>query len=287
MMKFLQKYKPKKNEILYHYCNSEAFQSICQFKTIRLSDLFSMNDGLELKWGYSIWIEVANILMKEFGHEFIDEVDKNIHNFGMHSLIISSSFSMKSDVLSQWRAYSGDGNGYCIGFNANQIFQLPVYPIKIIYNKKEQIEKVTETVRFIYMSEVMNSEKFGKDFFDLCFYFATELASMKNPSFHEEKEIRIIHLLSFEPSNKSLKLKDDGGFSFGKDVEGKEIKFRFREDCPIAYQDYDFTNNGEINPIKKIIVGPKNKSLISGISIFLETLKLGNVEIENSKVPYV
>ncbi len=286
-MKFLEKYKPKSNEIIYHYCSSDAFQSICQNKTLRLSDLFSMNDGLEIKWGYSIWIEVANILIEELGHEFIDKIDYNIHNFGAHSLIISSSFSMKSDVLSQWRAYSNDGNGYCIGFNAKDIFKLPVYPIKIIYNKKEQIKKVIETVKFIHFSETNNIEKYGKHFFDLCFFFATELASMKNPAFHEEKEIRIIHLLSFEPSNNSFKIRDDGGFSFDNETKGQDIKFRFREDCPIAYQDYDFTNDGKFNPIKEIIVGPKNKSLLTGISIYLETLSLGKVEVKKSKVSYV
>lgn len=286
-MKFLEKYKPKTNEIIYHYCNSDTFNSICQYKTIRLSDLFSMNDGLEIKWGYSIWIEVANLLIKELGHEFIDAIDKEVHIFGLHSLIISASFSMKNDVLSQWRAYSDDGNGYSVGFSAKDIFKLPVYPIKILYNKKEQIKKVMETVKFIHFSETTNSDKYGKDFKELCFFFATELASMKNPSFAEEKEIRIIHLLSFEQSNNGLKLKDDGGFSFDKETDGQEIKFRFRENCPIAFQDYNFTNNKTINPIKQVIIGPKNKSLPSGISIYLETLGIEKVEIINSKVPYV
>lgn len=286
-MKFLEKYKPKPNEIIYHYCNSEAFNSICQYKTVRLSDLFSMNDGLEIKWGYSIWIEVANLLFDELGHDFIDKIDKEVHLYGLRSLIISSSFSMKSDVLSQWRAYADDGNGYCIGFNAKEIFSLPVYPIKIVYNKKEQIKKVTETVKFIHFSEQNNPDKFGKDFKELCFFFATELASMKNPSFNEEKEIRIIHLLTFAASNNSLKLKDDGGFAFGKEINGQEIKFRFRDNCPIAYQDYDFTNGNTINPIKKLVIGPKNKSLSTGISVFLETIGLEKVEISNSRVPYV
>jgi hypothetical protein len=237
-----------------------------------------MNDRTELKWGYSIWIEVANLLMEELGHEFIDAIDKHIHEFGFHSLIISSSFSLKSDMLSQWRAYSSDGNGYCIGFNAQDIFELPIYPFKIIYNKKQQIKKIIETVRFIYFADAVSKEKLGQKFFDHCFFLSAELASMKNPSFFEEKEIRAIHVLSFKPSNKSLKLTDD---------EGQKVKFRFREDCPIAYLEYDFTNDGKTNPIKEVIIAPKNKSLISGISIYLETLGIENVIVKNSKVPYV
>lgn len=277
-MLFLEKYTPKPKELIYHYCSSESFQAICENKTMRLSDLFTMNDSVELKWGYSIWIEVANILIKELGHEFIDSIDKQIHEFGFHSLIISSSFSLKNDMLSQWRAYSSDGNGYCLGFNAQDIFELPVYPFKIIYNKKQQIKKVTETVRFIHFAETVGKEKFGQKFFDHCFFLSAELASMKNPTFFEEKEIRVIHILAFKPSNKGLKLTDD---------EGQKVKFRFREDCPIAYLDYDFTKDGKINPIKEVIIGPKNKSLTSSISIYLETLGIENVIVKNSKIPYV
>jgi hypothetical protein len=39
-------YKPKKNELVYHYCSAETFNAICTFKKIRLSDLFTMNDFL-------------------------------------------------------------------------------------------------------------------------------------------------------------------------------------------------------------------------------------------------
>ena len=277
-MLFLEKYIPKPKELIYHYCSSESFQAICENKTIRLSDLFSMNDCTELKWGYSIWIEVANLLMQELGREFIDAIDKHIHEFGFHSLIISSSFSLKSDMLSQWRAYSSDGNGYCIGFNAQDIFELPVYPFKIIYNKKQQIKKITETVRFIHFAEVVRKEKLGQQFFDHCFFLSAELASMKNPSFYEEKEIRTIHVLALKPINKGLKITDD---------EGGKVKFRFKENCPVAYLDYDFTNNGKNNPVKEVIIGPKNQSFASGISIYLETLGIENVVVKNSKVPYI
>jgi hypothetical protein len=45
----LREYKPKGNELLYHYCSAEAFHAICTNKTIRMSDLFTMNDYLELQ----------------------------------------------------------------------------------------------------------------------------------------------------------------------------------------------------------------------------------------------
>lgn len=286
-MDMLNPYKPKSNELIYHYCDSDTFNSICQNKTIRLSDLFSMNDGLEIKWGYSIWIEVANLLLKELGHEFIDEIDKIIHGFGLQSLIISSSFSFQGDILSQWRAYASDGNGYCIGFDAKQLFQLPILQIKIIYDKKAQVKKVSEIVKSIYDIEKHTKEKFGKSFFELCFYFAVALSSMKNPSFVEEKEIRIIHLLTFKNSNCGLKLTDVGGVSFGKATDGQEIKYRIRDNSPIAYQDYGFSNEGKSSPMKQVILGPKNRSLPTGVSIFLETIGIENVDVIRSSSSYI
>lgn len=285
-MKFIEIYNPKPNEIIYHYCNSDAFNSICQNKTIRLSDLFSMNDSMEIKYGYSIWIEVANLLIKEFGREFIDEIDKIIHGFGLHSLSIAASFSKEGDLLSQWRAYASDGCGYCIGFLAKDILRLPVFPVRIEYNKKTQIKKVLDSVSYIYNTISSSKKKYGKTFIELCFFLTTFLASMKNPLFKEEKEIRLIHLLTFEEINGNARLLDNGGYSFGHEVFGQKINFRFKENYPVAYQDYDFTNNNKINPIKEIIIGPKNNALLTGISIYLETIGLSKVNILKSNLTY-
>ena len=45
---------------------------------MRLSDLFSMNDFMEMHWGYSIWEKAASEILDEVGREFLDEIDKII-----------------------------------------------------------------------------------------------------------------------------------------------------------------------------------------------------------------
>jgi hypothetical protein len=280
---FIDIFKPTPNQLIYHYCNSDSFHAICQNKTIRLSDLNLMNDGLEIKWGYSIWIELANQLITEFGHDFIDEIDKVIHGFGLHSLMISSSFSRKPDIPNQWQAYAEDGKGFCIGFKAKELFQLPVYPVKIIYNKREQIRKIKNIVKYIHE----NTKDFGNDFFELCFQLTVELASLKNSSLEEEEEIRMIHLLTFFRTKKSLKLIDAGGYTMGQKTAGQKILYGFRYGCPIAYQDYDFTINKNIHPIKQVILGPKNNCIPLGISVYLETIGIENVHILKSKASYI
>lgn len=99
-------------------------------------------------------------------------------------------------------------------------------------------------------------------------------------------EVRLVHLLNFEESNDSLKLVDNGGTSFGQETSGQEVKFIMTQNAPKAYLDIEFTNGGSVNPIKEVIIGPKNFVGTTAISVYLETLGVSNVEIERSKASY-
>lgn len=278
-------FKPKKNDLIYHYCSAEAFHAICTNKTIRLCDIHSMNDFLEMHWGYSIWEKAASELLDEVGRDFLDKIDEILHISGIKGLLLSSSFSLDGDVLSQWRAYADDGNGYAIGFKASDIIQLPVRTLKVEYNIKKQIKEVKKVIKAIFDTENLTQEKFGDDFNTICYLLSYDLASYKNPAFSEEKEIRLIHLLSFKPSNNFLKLVDDGGHSFGKDIN-YDVNFIMTQNAPRAYIDINFTNEVMINPIKEVIIGPKNFVKQTAISIYLETLGIGSVKVSKSSASY-
>src|SRR5687768_16523689 len=124
-------YNPTEGEILYHYCTGESFAAICNSSRLRLSDLFSMNDFLEMHWGYHIWELAAGELLEEIGKDFLDQIDDIIHANGFNTLIVGSSFSLDGDVLSQWRAYSNDASGYAVGFDATVFTNLPVRPLRV------------------------------------------------------------------------------------------------------------------------------------------------------------
>ncbi|HEX8368834.1 MAG TPA: hypothetical protein VF604_09850, partial [Pyrinomonadaceae bacterium] len=82
-------YEPADEDILYHYCDANAFLAICTNKKIRFSDLFSMNDFMEMHWGYSIWEQAATELLDEVGRDFLDEIDSIIHSSGAHLLVVA------------------------------------------------------------------------------------------------------------------------------------------------------------------------------------------------------
>lgn len=279
-------YEPNEDEILYHYCDAFAFHAICSYRKMRFSDLFSMNDFTEIHWGYSIWEQAATYLLKEIGKEFLDKIDDVIHSSSMLGLLVASCYSLDGDVLSQWRAYADDGRGYAIGFSAKDLIKLPIRPLRVLYNQKEQIEETINTVRAIHSVEQSEEVKFGNDFTRTCFNLAFDLAAFKNPAFVEEQEVRLVHVLDFKESNNFMKLIDGGGYAFGKECKGEPVLFRMRDNMPIAYIEQDFSNAEKINPIKEVIIGPKNDVLPTAISIFLETIGIGSVNIKNSKASY-
>lgn len=279
-------YEPTDEELIYHYCDANAFHAICTNKTLRLSDLFSMNDFLEIHWGYSIWEKAAGEVYDTVGKEFLDKIDEVIHSAGVYGLLTATCFSKDGDVLSQWRAYADDGKGYVIGFNAKEILQLPIRALKVLYNEREQIAELKKIILALHDVEKSEEEKYSSDFRRICFTIACDLAAFKNPAFAEEQEIRIVHVLDFERSNDFLKLVDGGGTAFGKETEGRPVKFRMRDNIPVAFIEEDFSNQGTINPIKEVIIGPKNDVMPTAISVFLETIGIGSVRIKKSKASY-
>ena len=277
-----REYKPKENDLIYHYCDSNAFFAICTNRKLWMSELHSMNDFMELHWGYSIWEQSANTRIEKYGKEFLDEIDEVIHFSGFQGLLLANCFSTDKDVLSQWRAYADDGKGYVIGFNAKELLGLPIRALQVLYDKEQQIKEATATIDALYQLKQEDSNEF-KTF---CNVFGYDLSAFKNPAFIEEKEIRLIHLLDFKKSNDFMKLVDKGGIYFGEDRKGEEIKFRIKQDIPTPYIELDFSNNNKINPIKEVVIGPKNEVMKTAIRIFLETIGIEKVEINKSNASY-
>lgn len=277
-----REYKPKENDLIYHYCDSNAFFAICTNRKLWMNDLHSMNDFMELHWGYSIWEQSANTRIEKYGKEFLDEIDEVIHFSGFQGLLLANCFSTDKDVLSQWRAYADDGKGYVISFNAKELLGLPIRALQVLYDKEQQIKEATATIDALYQLKQEDSNEF-KTF---CNVFGYDLSAFKNPAFIEEKEIRLIHLLDFKKSNDFMKLVDKGGIYFGEDRKGEEIKFRIKQDIPTPYIELDFSNNNKINPIKEVVIGPKNEVMKTAIRIFLETIGIEKVEINKSNASY-
>lgn len=279
-------YTPEEDELLYHYCDANAFQSIVQNKELWFSDVFAMNDFSEMHWGYGVWESAASQMAGELSREFVDRIDKRIHETSKFFLPLICCFSKDGDVLSQWRAYAQDGHGFAIGFSASELGQLPARALRVVYEKQPQIDFAKNWLKSIHEVEASEGFTFGTDFHRAVSFFAMDLCALKNPGFREELEVRYVHSLNIVEENGSRKFRDNGGVAFGNVAPGRDVSFRMRDSVPVAYIKQDFYNGGDCNAIKRVVLGPKNLSRETGISLFLETSGIKGVEVVRSETSY-
>lgn len=280
-----RQYEPAETDLLYHYCSPETFLAICTNKTVRFSDIFSMNDFMEMHWGYHRWELAARNSLDRHGREFLDSIDQVVSSSSLRILPLAACFSLNGDTLSQWRAYAENGAGFCIGFKADALCRLAARPLRVLYDAEQQqgeIERFISALSDVHKMEPESTE----DFFRVCATFSCDLAALKNPSFAEEKEVRLIHAVNFVESNNFLKLKDFGSTSFDSDFEPQPIKFSMRGSVPAPHVDLSFVDPSGNHPIAEIILGPRNDALPTAISVFLETLGLGHIQVRKSHASY-
>src|SRR5436190_23248340 len=96
-----------KPDVLFHYTTSDACGLIIARRKLWLSDIARMNDAKERLWvtelSERVWHKrlSAGHGTNEAGHYFGDfKLDK--------SPVFIACFSENGDLLSQWRAYTGD-----------------------------------------------------------------------------------------------------------------------------------------------------------------------------------
>lgn len=275
---------PPDDMIFYHYCSPETYLSICTGKRLRFSDLNSMNDYLEGSWGYNKFIEVCNQLLesKETTLECVDKIDEVLHVSSYMNLKLICSLSKSGDVLSQWRAYANNGNGFAIGFFAKNLNKMPIRVLDVIYD--EDLQKKNLSIIITTLTKLYNIGEV-KSFEDICDELSVSIARFKNPAFKEEMEVRLIHVATLDLSDKkNPKHIFNNGYVDGEPVN-YEIKYRMNDCVPTAYIDFDFCYKSD-DPIAQVVLGPKNSALPTGVKISMSTLGLKNVDVISSTASY-
>ncbi|WP_207636416.1 DUF2971 domain-containing protein [Alkaliphilus metalliredigens] len=218
-------------------------------------------------------------------------------------------FSRNGDLLSQWRAYGDDGKGVSIGFNSGLLSKANkkdiVYFEDVLYDLNEQVEEITCAVEnaIIYMENLFEqdivriSDNFNKYFveeFDafcevVCDHLAEISCYMKNPSFKEEDEVRIIYSPYMTPDCTDKDLIDI--FTKEKRFNNfvlKPLNYFARDDQIIGYADLSFDKLISKDIITEVIIGPSSR--VTEEDIFFLLSKHGynacDVKISNSKASY-
>lgn len=270
----------------YHYCPTEVFLSIVTNKSIWLSDINTMNDFFEMHWAYDRFIEAANLVINRVGRDFIDKVDKIVHEGGFHLLPFVAAFSSDGDVLSQWRSYAENATGVAIGFDSEQLKELSVRTTQIVYSREKQIDHFVKMILagFDVYSELEATKK--HDFlFEYAANLLMDMSCFKNPAFAEEKEIRLIRAINVANKGNQWSLSDGGGVRERVSRKKLEIKFRSKGGGVVSYIDLPLRGLNSF-VIKHVILGPRSPNNGKEISIVLSANGFKDCKITKSSTPY-
>ncbi|RZM20543.1 MAG: DUF2971 domain-containing protein [Pedobacter sp.] len=271
--------------ILQHYTSYQGMAGIISTNSLWLTDISYMNDTSELNYGKELiqkcFDEKSNDVSdatRELFRRGFTSGDTLDPRFGYYA----TSFCSNSDLLSQWRAYGGGGNGYALGFSTNSIkLDQDCQLRKVIYDVETQKRLVDHTIDATI--SLFETERGGMliDELDekqilpafaafLHDHLLEYLFTFKHPAFIEENEIRLI-------------------YKFNKDRDLKNIKFRSYNSVPVPYMPLNLQSEKllAILPLVSITHGPTLHPDLTkkSLSLMLEQNNYSHVELIGSATP--
>jgi hypothetical protein len=267
---------------LYHYTSQSGLMGIIESRQLWATNLFYLNDSTEFQYCLELIKKRINSLHESMINEelenFLKKTLVNLNNLVNDDIgIYVFSFSENEDLLSQWRGYCPDRLGFSIGFNANDIWESIHYQdiiiAKCVYAPEEQNNLISRILDKTIKCYNENSSKLDKSDFSrrVKLTFGWDLLNvapiLKNESFHEEKEWRVI----------SVRRISEEGISFR---EGTNWIIPFIK-IPLA------SINEKIN-IHKIIISPTSHAelALSSVQNYIATKNVSVGKITNSHIHY-
>jgi hypothetical protein len=249
---------------MYHYTTVSGLKGIIENDNIWATNINHLNDWKEFK-------ESTHEFLKQFkGNKSAKLIEKIFDGASRSTYVFS--LSSKKDDLSQWRAYSPNGNGFSIGFSYSKLREMLPLCEKGTLGKCEYDKKVQKAAIDNLIETILPDRDISQDDLVKLLRGLSELAPYhKNAAFRNEEEWRLVVF-----TNRS----------------GKKEKIEFREGKTliIPYYKIEFIGkDGKLPlPIQNIWIGPTPYMPESRLSldILLDQYKKLNVKIEESKIPY-
>ena len=275
-MRILERERPGR---LYHYTTTAGLLGIIQQKEIWATHSQYLNDLREFRHALEIAQEELRA-MRAASQDAdrsctLQQMEENTTGIEIANVCVTS-FSENRDSLSQWRAYSGGGAGFAIGFSSeflNAVLDTDCALMPCIYDEDEQrgvvrsmLERVMDGQEGGVKDEdegVTTSRAGSKLNAHLLFY----AAMLKHQSFKDEKEWRISGLF---------------------DCAGDRFGYRPGRSMLIPYYRISLDVDHEPFRIEEVIVGPTPYPEQSSRSIksLLVTCGFQDVHVVPSTVPY-
>ncbi len=292
-------------ETLYHYCSIDTFMKIIENKTIRLSNIFKMNDYSEVMHVLDF---LSYILVEEYGNKpFIFPFPyKGIDNKNAFDLIVSdikksinevrflsyiACFSEPEEALGQWNRYGNDGKGVAICYDGKMLYKIAkkcsVDTYKVNYSDEDCKEYIKTTIVSRIFEAIKNAGNNGNVKSNRCPYDVMVLTCIlndvsaillsavqyKHHAYKDEREWRLCLNTQITQTYypEDIKIYDqDKSYGDNSEIVRKKISFTNKLGHGVSsYIDLSFKELKKTNFIKEIIIGPR--SIINKRDLDLKT----------------
>jgi hypothetical protein len=199
-----------------HYTSQRGLIGILSTETLWATNIKFLNDEQEFQHAVELIKQIIPTSKITSAHPhhavhvgFLDRIKAKLellHEYETGS-IYTCSFSQEVDLLSQWRGYCPENNGFCLVFALDEVFKsvqttYPTVELKeCIYedaDKEARIKALLNKHWPLYHSAADENakqgviDKLGKEVMLMASYF-------KHSSFSEEKERRLVLTLDYPP----------------------------------------------------------------------------------------
>lgn len=186
---------------LFHYTSPDGFIGIVSQKTLWASDMLSLNDASEVRYPQRLIGEVldeyASQIPARYKEQF--EIQLTDYMFRLYTPFIAC-FCENGDLLSQWRAYGSEGEGFAVGLSVPWLLGLEKGRFRlqrVIYDRAQQTDLVLmflETARSLLAESRLSEEELTAFWKGAAASLAPWVVMFKDPGFREEQEWRIVNV---------------------------------------------------------------------------------------------
>jgi hypothetical protein len=256
---------------IYHYTSQAGLIGIVTNKCIWATSIHHLNDATEFDYARGIMkLVISEKPRNGGGAELSESLTKRLDGAARINLFVAC-FSEKPDLLSQWRAYCPNGNGYSIGFehyqltdqmNAQQFFLAPC-----IYDIAQQEKLIRELVDEAFKETLQGAKPSIDAIATECFNkFLVVGPALKHPTFTEEAEWRLVSKCP-------------------KYIYDPQIKVREGKSMLLPYFQFKLAKEDGTLPQPSIVVGPNPHMELAVLAVkFL----LGSFEdvVKRTTIPF-
>jgi hypothetical protein len=252
--------------VLYHYTSAEGILGIVETGQLWATNVLYLNDASELSGARVILnSELESAPSKLFWP--LRYVTGHAERLAIDHFV--ASFCEGGDLLSQWRAYGSQGNGYSVGFHASALlatvqraennFRGACTLRKVRYRRGQKTEMIQK--RIAILSEILEpiapelgvpekgyfkpAEQLAKIFEKIAASIHPALALMKHEAFEAEGEWRLVRTLWKTPvpiADSAIRVRTIGG--------------RLAPYLPISWVLPQTPGSKETQSVKEIYCGP-------------------------------